>query len=74
MEYERMYNMNNKLLLPSLLIALAATAIAFFVTPKGDNPGFVSILTFMLVFLGAAAFLNLIDRKKRKKEEDSANN
>jgi hypothetical protein len=65
--------MNNKLLLPSALIALAAMAIVFFVTPKEDNPGFFGVLTFMLVFLGATAFLNLIDRKKREKEERSVN-
>jgi hypothetical protein len=69
---ERMYNMKNKRLLASVFTALAAMAIAFFVSSKEANPGFVSVLTFMLVFLGASAFFNLINRRKGKKEESSA--
>jgi Sec-independent protein secretion pathway component TatC len=69
---ERKYNMNNKLLLPSVCTALAGMAIAFFVTPKEANPGFISILTFIVMFLGTAAVLNMIYKRKRKKEESSS--
>jgi hypothetical protein len=67
-----MYNMNNKLLLPTVFTALAAMAIAFFVTPKEANPGFISVLTFIVMFLGTSAVLNIIYKKKRKKDKSSS--
>jgi Sec-independent protein secretion pathway component TatC len=64
--------MKDKRFLASVLTGLAAMAIAFFVTPKEANPGFISILTFIVIFLGTAAVLNMIYKRKRKKEESSS--
>jgi hypothetical protein len=61
--------MKDKLFLASIFISLVAMAIAFLVTPKEANPGAISVFTFIIVFLGTAAILNLLKRKKQKTKE-----